>query len=69
MKESPIENAFMLIEPGPVTLVTTASGRKKNIMTIFSADQSSESVWNRVAQVGIIRVPERRVPWVSDRGA
>ena len=34
MKELPIEKAFMLIEPGPVTLVTTAVGRKKNIMTI-----------------------------------
>ena len=34
MKELPIEKAFMLIEPGPVTLVTTAAGRKKNIMTI-----------------------------------
>ena len=34
MQELPIEKAFMLIEPGPVTLVTTAVGRKKNIMTI-----------------------------------
>ena len=34
MKEQPIAKAFMLIEPGPVTLVTTAVGRKKNIMTI-----------------------------------
>jgi flavin reductase (DIM6/NTAB) family NADH-FMN oxidoreductase RutF len=34
MKELPIEKAFMLLEPGPVTLVTTAVGRKKNIMTI-----------------------------------
>ena len=34
MKELPIEKAFMLIEPGPVTLVTTAIGRKQNIMTI-----------------------------------
>jgi flavin reductase (DIM6/NTAB) family NADH-FMN oxidoreductase RutF len=34
MKELPIAKAFMLIEPGPVTLVTTAVGRKKNIMTI-----------------------------------
>ncbi len=34
MIELPLEQAFMLIEPGPVTLVTTAVGRKKNIMTI-----------------------------------
>jgi len=34
MQELPIERAFMLLEPGPVTLVTTAAGRKKNIMTI-----------------------------------
>jgi flavin reductase (DIM6/NTAB) family NADH-FMN oxidoreductase RutF len=34
MKELPIAKAFTLIEPGPVTLVTTAVGRKRNIMTI-----------------------------------
>lgn len=34
MKELSIAKAFMLIEPGPVTLVTTAVGRRKNIMTI-----------------------------------
>lgn len=34
MKELPLAQAFMLIEPGPVTLVTTAIGRRKNIMTI-----------------------------------
>jgi flavin reductase (DIM6/NTAB) family NADH-FMN oxidoreductase RutF len=34
MKELPIARAFTLIEPGPVTLVTTALGRKRNIMTI-----------------------------------
>jgi flavin reductase (DIM6/NTAB) family NADH-FMN oxidoreductase RutF len=34
MKELPLANAFMLMEPGPVTLVTTAVGRRKNIMTI-----------------------------------
>jgi len=34
MKEFPIEKAFMLIEPGPVVFVTTAVGRRKNIMTI-----------------------------------
>ena len=34
MKELPLAKAFMLIEPGPVTLVTTTVGRKKNIMTI-----------------------------------
>jgi flavin reductase (DIM6/NTAB) family NADH-FMN oxidoreductase RutF len=34
MNELPLAKAFMLIEPGPVTLVTTAVGRRKNIMTI-----------------------------------
>lgn len=34
MQELPLAQAFTLIEPGPVTLVTTALGRKKNIMTI-----------------------------------
>jgi flavin reductase (DIM6/NTAB) family NADH-FMN oxidoreductase RutF len=34
MNELPLAQAFMLIEPGPVTLVTTAVGRRKNIMTI-----------------------------------
>jgi hypothetical protein len=34
MKELQLAKAFMLIEPGPVTLVTTAVGRRKNIMTI-----------------------------------
>jgi flavin reductase (DIM6/NTAB) family NADH-FMN oxidoreductase RutF len=34
MKEFPLAKAFTLIEPGPVTLVTTAVGRRKNIMTI-----------------------------------
>jgi hypothetical protein len=34
MKELPLAQAFMLIEPGPVTLVTTAMGRRKNIMTL-----------------------------------
>ncbi len=34
MKELPLHKAFQLIEPGPVVLVTTNSGRKKNIMTI-----------------------------------
>jgi len=34
MKELELEKAFMLLEPGPVVLVTTASGRKNNIMTI-----------------------------------
>jgi len=29
MKELPLAKAFTLIEPGPVTLVTTAVGRKK----------------------------------------
>jgi flavin reductase (DIM6/NTAB) family NADH-FMN oxidoreductase RutF len=30
----PLHKAFQLIEPGPVVLVTTAFGRKKNIMTL-----------------------------------
>ena len=34
MLELPLEKAFTLIEPGPVVLVTTVSGRRKNIMTI-----------------------------------
>ena len=34
MNALPLSEAFMLIEPGPVTLVTTAVGRRKNIMTI-----------------------------------
>jgi flavin reductase (DIM6/NTAB) family NADH-FMN oxidoreductase RutF len=34
MEPLPLCKAFQLIEPGPVVLVTTASGRKKNIMTI-----------------------------------
>lgn len=34
MEELPLYKAFQLIEPGPVVLVTTVSGRKKNIMTI-----------------------------------
>ncbi len=37
MKELPTAKVFMLIEPGPVTLVTTAVGRKKNIMQTLSA--------------------------------
>lgn len=34
MKELPLRKAFMLIEPGPVVLVTTEAGGKQNIMTI-----------------------------------
>jgi len=34
MNELPLSKAFTLIEPGPVTLVTTISGRRNNIMTI-----------------------------------
>ena len=34
MKEYPLNRVFTLIEPGPVLLVTTADGRKRNIMTI-----------------------------------
>ncbi|MCI1956185.1 MAG: flavin reductase family protein [Oscillospiraceae bacterium] len=34
MTELPLEKAFMLIEPGPVLLVTTRDGGRNNIMTI-----------------------------------
>lgn len=34
MKKLPLHKAFQLLEPGPVVLVTTACGRKKNIMAI-----------------------------------
>ncbi len=34
METLPLDKAFQWIEPGPVVLVTTASGRKRNIMTI-----------------------------------
>lgn len=34
MKELPLERAFMLIEPGPVLLVTTRDRGRNNIMTI-----------------------------------
>ena len=34
MQELPLNKAFMLLEPGPVVLVTTASRGKNNIMTI-----------------------------------
>lgn len=34
MQELPLSRAFTLIEPGPVTLITTNDGRKDNIMTI-----------------------------------
>ena len=34
LKDYPLNRVFTLIEPGPVLLVTTADGRKKNIMTI-----------------------------------
>lgn len=34
MKKLPLHKAFQLIEPGPVVLVTTAAGGKKNVMTI-----------------------------------
>ena len=33
-EEYPLNRVFTLIEPGPVLLVTTAGGRKKNVMTI-----------------------------------
>jgi len=34
MKQLPLQKAFTLIEPGPVVLITTASGGKTNIATI-----------------------------------
>jgi flavin reductase (DIM6/NTAB) family NADH-FMN oxidoreductase RutF len=34
MQELPLNKVFMLLEPGPVVLVTTANGGKSNIMTI-----------------------------------
>ena len=34
MQELPLNKAFMLLEPGPVVLVTTTSKGKNNIMTI-----------------------------------
>ena len=34
LKEFPLNRVFTLIEPGPVLLVATADGRKKNVMTI-----------------------------------
>ncbi|MCL2144458.1 MAG: flavin reductase family protein [Endomicrobia bacterium] len=34
MKKMPLEKVFTLIEPGPVTLITTFDGRKNNIMTL-----------------------------------
>ena len=34
MKELPLEKAFTLLEPGPVTLITTTDKGKHNIMTL-----------------------------------
>ncbi len=34
MKTLPLAKAFMLLEPGPVILVTTADRGKRNVMTI-----------------------------------
>ena len=34
LNEYPPDRVFTLIDPGPVLLVATAEGRKKNIMTI-----------------------------------
>ena len=34
LKEYPLDRVFTLIEPGPVMLVATAEGRKKNVMTM-----------------------------------
>jgi len=34
MQKLPLNKAFMLLEPGPVVLITTVNGGKNNIMTI-----------------------------------
>jgi len=34
MKPLPLENAYQLLEPGPVVLLTTAQGGKSNVMTM-----------------------------------
>jgi len=34
MKELELQKSFMLIEPGPVTMITTSHGGKNNVMTI-----------------------------------
>ena len=34
MKTLPLRKAFMLLEPGPVVLITTADRGKNNVMTI-----------------------------------
>ena len=34
MKELELQKAFMLIEPGPVTMITTSHAEKNNVMTI-----------------------------------
>lgn len=34
LKEFPLNRVFTLIEPGPVLLVATSQGRRKNVMTI-----------------------------------
>ncbi|MBU3069842.1 flavin reductase family protein [Aestuariicella sp. G3-2] len=34
MKSMPLHKAFTLLEPGPVTLITTRNGDRRNIMTI-----------------------------------
>ena len=33
MEELPLNKAFMLLEPVPVVMVTTADGEQKNVMT------------------------------------
>lgn len=34
MKDLPLEKVYQLLEPGPVVLLTTARGRRSNIMTM-----------------------------------
>ena len=45
-REYPLDRVFTLIEPGPALLVTTAAGRRKNVMTItWSAAMSFSPVF------------------------
>jgi hypothetical protein len=48
MKKLPLRKAFMLLEPGPVVLVTTADGGKNNVMTIsWHMVMAAFSFWTR----------------------
>ena len=49
LEEYSLDRVFTLIEPGPALLVTTADGRKKNVMTItWSAAMSFSPVFGIV---------------------